>query len=120
MLKLMKDKAKQLKQEKNSSNNNINNNSVREGSIYQSINIKLQMLKPLELVIEDESYKHAGHAGVKDIGSSETHFNIKIVATCFEGLSLVQRHRMIYTLLGPEMNQSIHALSIVAKTPSEV
>ena len=115
MLKLMKDKARQLKQEKTVDAST----SVKGGSIYQSMNIKLQMLKPLELVIEDESYKHAGHAGVKDIGSSETHFNVKIVAACFEGLSLVQRHRMIYTLLGPEMSQSIHALSIVAKTPSE-
>ena len=119
MLRLMKEKAKQLKQEKEVKIVD-SSSSIKGGSIYQSMNIKLQMLKPSELVIEDESYKHAGHAGVKDIGSSETHFNVKIVATCFEGLSLVQRHRMIYTLLGPEMSQSIHALSIVAKTPGEI
>lgn len=119
MLKLMKEKARKLKQEKTESF--VESSSAQKGvTIYQSINTKLQMLKPLELVIEDESYKHAGHAGVKGMGSSETHFNIKVVAACFEGLSLVQRHRMIYTLLGPEMNQSIHALSIIAKTPSEI
>ena len=54
MLKLMKDKARQLKQEKTVDAST----SVKGGSIYQSMNIKLQMLKPLELVIEDLSLIH--------------------------------------------------------------
>ena len=33
------------------------------GPIYQSIIKKMKMLQPLELNLEDESYKHAGHAG---------------------------------------------------------
>ena len=57
------------------------------------------MLKPAVLELEDESYKHAGHAGTKGLASSETHFNVNIEAACFARLSLVQRHKMIYTLL---------------------
>jgi stress-induced morphogen len=77
------------------------------------------MLKPTELVIEDESYKHAGHAGMGSSSAVESHFNIRIIASCFDGLSLVQRHKMVYTLLAQEMNNGIHALSIYAKTPTE-
>ena len=33
------------------------------GKIYQSIVKKLSMLQPLELELEDESHRHAGHAG---------------------------------------------------------
>lgn len=85
--------------------------------LYDSIMKKLSMLKPAVLELEDESYKHAGHAGTKGLASSETHFNVNIEAACFARLSLVQRHKMIYTLLAEEMNGGVHALSIKAKVP---
>lgn len=76
-------------------------------------------LRPVELEVEDISHQHAGHAGI--IGSDgETHFNLKVVSKEFEGKSLVKRHRMIYGLLEDELQNGLHALSIVAKTPSEV
>jgi len=88
--------------------------------IYNSMVTKLSLLKPVELTIKDESYKHAGHAGMNGVSSNgETHFNVRIIAACFEGLSLVQRHKMVYTLLAKEMAGGIHALSIYAKTPNE-
>ena len=89
------------------------------GKIYDRIVSKLNMLKPLELVVEDESHKHAGHAGMNGSDAVESHFNVRIIADCFEGLGLVQRHKMIYTLLDAEMKESIHALSIYSKTPVE-
>ena len=89
------------------------------GKIYDRIVSKLTMLKPAELVVEDESHKHAGHAGMNGSDAVESHFNVRIIADCFEGLGLVQRHKMIYTLLDAEMKESIHALSIYSKTPVE-
>ncbi|KAG9441966.1 hypothetical protein H6P81_017820 [Aristolochia fimbriata] len=71
------------------------------------------------LEIEDVSYQHAGHPGVKG-DANETHFNVKIVSSKFEGQSLVKRHRMVYDLLSEELQSGLHALSIVAKTPKEV
>lgn len=76
-------------------------------------------LRPVVLEVEDVSYQHAGHAGVRG-NDGETHFNLKIVSEEFEGKSLVKRHRLVYGLLQEELQNGLHALSIVAKTPSEV
>ncbi|XP_057530783.1 sufE-like protein 1, chloroplastic/mitochondrial [Amaranthus tricolor] len=90
------------------------------GSRGERIREKLEKeLKPIELELEDISYQHAGHVGVKG-SDGETHFNLKIVSNEFEGKSLVKRHRMIYSLLQDELEGGLHALSIIAKTPAEV
>ncbi len=50
-----------------------------------------------ELGIEDDSHKHAGHAGAREgLG----HFTLTIWATEFETLNTIQRHRLIYDALG--------------------
>ncbi|GAV78143.1 BolA domain-containing protein/SufE domain-containing protein, partial [Cephalotus follicularis] len=76
-------------------------------------------LTPTELEVEDVSYQHAGHAGVRG-SDGETHFNVKVVSKEFEGKSLVKRHRLVYNLLQEELQSGLHALSITAKTPAEV
>lgn len=74
---------------------------------------------PTELVIEDESAKHAGHAGARPGG--QTHFNVRIVSETFEGLSRVERQRRVYATLAREMRpDGIHALSLTTLTPAEV
>ncbi len=73
-------------------------------------------LQPVQLDIEDESHKHAGHAGALSGGG---HFNVTIVSTAFAGKSLLQRHRLIYDALGDTLRREIHALSIRALTPDE-
>lgn len=70
-----------------------------------------------DISIEDESHKHAGHAGAK---SGKGHFNLHIVSDDFEGKSLIQRHRMVYAALGDAMENEIHALSIKALTVTEL
>mmetsp|Transcript_22821 Transcript_22821/g.22041 ORF Transcript_22821/g.22041 Transcript_22821/m.22041 type:complete len:297 (+) Transcript_22821:62-952(+) len=126
MMKVMKDKARVLHEEQAISSGVVEavvpvkvEDGEIGGPIYKSVKMKLGMLKPEELVVEDESHKHSGHAGMAGSDSIESHFNVRIIASCFEGLSLVQRHKMVYTLLGSEMNNGIHALSIYAKTPDE-
>lgn len=71
---------------------------------------------PSDLNIEDDSAKHAGHAGARSGGG---HFNVRIVAAEFSGKSLVERHRMVYAAMGDAMQSEIHALSIQAKSPEE-
>lgn len=72
---------------------------------------------PTLLDIQDDSAKHAGHAGARSGGG---HFNVHIVSAEFSGKSLVERHRMVYAAMGDAMHSDIHALSIQAKTPDEV
>ena len=74
---------------------------------------------PAELVVEDESSRHAGHAGARPGGG--THFNVRIVSKVFEGLSRVERQRRIYAALANEISpDGVHALSLPTLTPAEV
>lgn len=104
----------------NSGGNADGSNSGGLGSRGTRIREKLEKeLSPVELQVDDVSYQHAGHAGVRG-SDGETHFNVRVVSEAFEGKSLVKRHRLIYDLLQDELQTGLHALSIVAKTPSEV
>jgi BolA family transcriptional regulator, general stress-responsive regulator len=73
---------------------------------------------PTELAVEDESAKHAGHSGARPGG--ETHFNVRIVADSFAGLSRVERQRRVYAVLAEELRGSLHALSVTTLTPAEM
>jgi acid stress-induced BolA-like protein IbaG/YrbA len=49
------------------------------------------------------------------------HFEALVVASIFEGKNLLARQRLVYSALGDNIhNGNIHALSIKAKTPSEI
>ena len=73
-------------------------------------------LAPVSLDIEDESHRHAGHAGARD---GRGHFRVRIVSTAFEGMLPLARHRAVYAALGDYLQTDIHALSIDARTPEE-
>jgi BolA protein len=74
-------------------------------------------LAPDALDIEDESHRHAGHAGARD---GRGHFRVRIVSAAFEGRSAIARHRAVYAALGDLMQTDIHALAIDARTPEEI
>lgn len=76
-------------------------------TIRQLLEKKFQ---PQSLRIEDESWKHAGHAGVQEHGGG--HYIIHIKSACFSGLARSQSHRMIYRALASLFPSAIHALSI--------
>ena len=87
-------------------------------SMAERIRAKLAAgLTPVALDIQDESAKHAGHAGARPGG--ETHFDIYVVAAAFQGQSRVARQRMVYRLLGDEIAAGVHALAMTTLTPDE-
>jgi BolA protein len=76
-----------------------------------------EAFSPESLDVTDESHLHEGHSGHRPGG--ETHFRVYIISPAFEGKSRIERHRMINTLLAPELAGSVHALAIKAHAPGE-
>ena len=88
------------------------------GAVADAIRNKLkQAFTPERLEVVDDSARHAGHAGAR--GEGESHFNVVIVSSVFEGLSRVERQRRVNAALAGEFAAGLHALSIKAKAPGE-
>lgn len=81
------------------------------------IHERLARLTPENVVLEDESAQHAGHAGAASGGG---HFRLTLVSPQFRNLSTLARHRLVYAAMGELMQREIHALSITALTPEEL
>ena len=75
-------------------------------------------LAPTILRIEDDSAKHAGHAGARAGG--ETHYSVLVVSERFSGLNRVARHRLVNAALGDEFASGLHALALTLKAPGEM
>jgi BolA protein len=88
------------------------------GPVGSRIASKLtEAFAPDQLLVEDDSARHAGHAGARPEG--ETHFSVKLVSRAFQGKSRIERHRMVNAALAEELAARVHALAITAKTPAE-
>jgi BolA protein len=88
------------------------------GAIFEVIRDKLtDAFQPLRLEIEDDSWRHAGHAGAREGG--ESHFTVVIESEAFRGVAKVARQRMVYRALADELAGPVHALSVRALTPGE-
>lgn len=81
------------------------------------IHQRLASLTPENVVLEDESAQHVGHAGAASGGG---HFRLTLVSPQFRSLSTLARHRLVYDAIGDLMQREIHALSITALTPEEL
>ena len=83
-------------------------------SVQQQIERKLgAALVPFSLTVENESYMHSVPP------NSETHFKVVVASAAFEGKRAVQRHQLVYSLLGDEMAGGVHALALHTYTPEE-
>lgn len=54
-----------------------------------------------------------------DVDGDGQHFEAVIVSSAFSGKNRVQRHQMVYGVLGERMREEIHALSMKTLTPEE-
>jgi len=80
---------------------------------------KLQAaLTPSLLEIDDDSAKHAGHAGARQGG--ESHFSVRLVSAAFAGKSRVDRQRLVHGVLADELAGPVHALALQLKAPGEI
>ena len=86
-----------------------------EGTV-ERMRERLAVLDPASLEIEDDSARHAGHAGAASGGG---HYNLRLTSGRFEGKSRVERHRLVYDALADLMQREIHALAMVLLAPGE-
>ena len=75
-----------------------------------------ETFRPESLEVVDESHLHAGHMGARPEG--ETHFRVTIVSSTFEGLTRVQRHRLVNETLADELAGPVHALALRTEAPA--
>ena len=88
------------------------------GAIFDAIHDKLTAaFAPIRLEIQDDSARHAGHAGARPGG--ESHFNVTIEAAAFAGESRLARQRLVHRALADELAGPVHALSVKALAPGE-
>ncbi|TCM21836.1 BolA protein [Novosphingobium sp. PhB165] len=72
---------------------------------------------PSHLAVINDSATHRGHSG--DDGSGESHFTIEIESPRFEGVSRLQRQRLVNAALGDIPGERVHAVAIKARAPGE-
>lgn len=82
-------------------------------TVQETIEDKLSALDPDHLEVVNESSNHNVPSG------SESHFKVVLVLRKFEGLRLIQRHRMINDLLAEELRGSVHALALHLYTEAD-
>ena len=76
-------------------------------TVQENITAKLSAeLAPLHLEVINESHMHSVPPG------SESHFKVVVVSPDFEGKNLVAQHRLVYRLLGSELESQVHALAL--------
>jgi BolA family transcriptional regulator, general stress-responsive regulator len=84
-------------------------------NLIDTIKERLAVFNPITLEIEDNSAAHAGHSG----NSGGGHFTLKIASSHFSQKSQIMRHRLIYQALNDLIPQQIHAISIIAISPTD-
>jgi BolA protein len=85
-------------------------NGTRQAIIERKL---AQRFAPDHLDVINESAKHNVPPG------SETHFKVVLVASGFEGLRLLARHRLVNEALADELAGGVHALAIHTYTEPE-
>ena len=56
---------------------------------------------------------------VRDMTGTADHYEVTVVAEAFKGMSLIERHRMIYAPLQDVLGGALHALSLKTIAPGE-
>ena len=67
----------------------------------------------MHLEVLDESHNHSVPNG------AQTHFKVVAVSAAFDGISRINRHRKLNSLVQAEFDAGMHALALHVYTPDE-
>ena len=56
---------------------------------------------------------------VRDMTGGSDHFEVEVISAKFDGVSPVERHRMVYAPLKDVLGGALHALALKTRTPDE-
>lgn len=76
----------------------------------------LNGMDPKEIQTMIENGMSGANVNVEGDG---THFEAVIVSEMFDGKTLLERHQLVYKVLGDAMKERIHALSLKTYTPDQ-
>ena len=65
-----------------------------------------EKFEPQKIEVVDFSHQHSAGA------DAQSHIEVYIIADAFNGLNLVKKHRLIYSVLQNEMQSGLHALKL--------
>jgi BolA family transcriptional regulator, general stress-responsive regulator len=81
-------------------------------SIEETLREKIEShLTPTHLLVVNDSHGHSR--------GNETHFTVVVISSKFEGVSRLDRSRMVSELLDEERARGLHALTPKTFTPAE-
>ena len=63
-----------------------------------------------ELIVENQSHLHEGHAGSP--GTGQSHFHVKIVSKDLQGMSKLEQHRHVNNMVKSLFDKGLHALTL--------
>ena len=72
----------------------------------------INKIKPEEISLIDNSYLHTKH---KSFEKSKYHLKLIIKSQKLNKMNKIKAHRLIFSILGEEMKNNIHALEIEIK-----
>jgi stress-induced morphogen len=78
------------------------------------------VLSPEEIKQRIEAAIPGAQAEVEDYTGGSDHFRATVTAEAFAGLSRVEQHRLVYSVLEGEIGGAIHALALKTQTPSTI
>ena len=78
---------------------------------------RLECIEPSYIDITEDSQSHAEH--IENPTGGLTHATITLVSKQFEGLSLINRHKLVYSQLKDALASSLHALVLKTYTEEE-
>ena len=70
-----------------------------------------------ELKTRIEEAIPGAQASVEDLTGGGDHFRAEVVSDRFDGLSRIDKHKLVYDVFGEEVGGPIHALSLKTSIP---
>jgi stress-induced morphogen len=94
-------------------------NKTRSGFNPAAHDKIVPMMDVTELQQMIERGMPGAHVEVRDMTGGGDHFEALVVSTEFEGKGLVERHQVVYSVLGDAMRGAVHALALKTLTPAQ-